>query len=169
MSFLTRRVLIATGVLIGAGAAISPAALADTVNLSGTVASTASVTSTATAQATALNLGGGGTAVGEQIVQVADVALTTNNSTGLTATITSGNLSNGTATDDIAFKVQTVADGGTAPASGAFTTASGTDLIYANSAAGDDPQDLYIAYTPAALQDPGTYTGSIILNVADNL
>lgn len=168
MSFLARRVLIATGVLMGAGAIVSPTALADTVNLSGEVSSTAAVTSTATGNATALNLGGDGTDLAEQIVQVADVDLTTNNSTGLTATITSGNLSNGTATDDIAFKVQTVGDGATAPVSGDFTTASGTDLTYANSAAGDDPRDLYIAYDPAALQDPGTYTGSITLTVADN-
>lgn len=146
---------------------VAAAASADTVGLSGIVASTASVTSTPTAAATALNMGGVGTAIGEQIVKVADLALTTNNTTGLTLTIDSGNLTNGTG--NVAFKVQTVAAAAGAPLTAAFTVASGTpNSGYVSSASGADTRDLYIAYTPAAVLDPGTYTATITLTVADN-
>jgi hypothetical protein len=151
--------------LLGA-LALASMAVADTVGLSGTVSSTASVTSVATAGATTLNMGGVGTAIGQQIVKVADVALTTNNTAGLTLTVTSGNLTNGT--DDVAYKVTTVADAASAPLSAAFTIASGTDYTVATSAQGAAAKDLYIAYTPAAVLDPGTYTATITLSVADN-
>jgi len=163
-----RRALIASGLVLGATTAFSSAAFADTLTTSGTVSSSASVSTTATAAATTLNLGGTGTAIGEQIVKTGDVALSTNNSTGLTLTVTSGSLSNGVTAENIAYKVQTVADGGTAPLSAAFTTASGTSLTYTNSIQGADERDLYIAYTPDTLQDPGTYSSTITLTVADN-
>lgn len=155
--------------------AMASAALADTVTLSGTVGTTATVVSTGTTgaeSATNLPLGGTGADIGEQIIKVADVTLTTNNSSGLTVTITSGVLSNGTTPSaNIPFQVTTVADSAPAPQSADFTVASGANDTY--STAGDaDPtnveRDLYIAYTPAAKQDPGTYSGTITLTVADN-
>lgn len=165
-----RRTLIASSLVLGSAVALAPAALADTLTASGTVATSASVATTATAAATALNLGGTGTDLTEQIVKVGDVALSTNNTTGLTLTVASGNsgkLSNGTVASDIAYKVTTVADAGVAPGTAAFTTASGTSYTYTNSAQ-SDARDLYIAYDPAALQDPGTYSGTMTLTVADN-
>ncbi|HZH03084.1 MAG TPA: hypothetical protein VEY30_04810 [Myxococcaceae bacterium] len=158
----TAQRLTVLGVLLAACAAS-----ADTVALSGIVASSATVVSTPTAGATALNLAG----ATEKIVKVADVLLSTNNTTGLTVTITSGNLTNGTPSANIAYKVTTAGDAATAPLTAAFTTNSGDGYTY--STAGDtEPtsveRDLYIAYTPAALQDPGTYTGTITLTVADN-
>lgn len=153
-------------VLLGA-LLLSLGALADSVALSGSVASTAAIVSTPTPAATSLNLGGTGVAIGEQIVKVADLALITNNSTGLTLTITSGNLTNGIGS--VAFAVQSVADAASAPLSAAFTVASGTDnSTYVSSAAGADDRDLYIAYTPAAVLDPGLYEGTITLSVQDN-
>lgn len=147
--------------------AVTAPALADTVALQGSVASTAAVSSAVTAGASTLNLAG----ATEKIVKAADVALTTNNITGVTVTITSGNLSNGTAAANIAYKVTTVADAATAPLSAAFTVASGTSYTY-STASDADPKsvarDLYIAFTPASSQDPGTYTGTITLTVADN-
>ncbi len=143
--------------------AIAIAATTDSVTLSGTVSSTLSIVATDTAAATALDL----TTASEQIVKVSDLAMSTNNSAGLTLTASSGNLTNPDS-QTIAFKVTSVDDAATAPTSGAFTVASGTDYTVAGSAAGDFDKDLYIAYTPAALQDPGSYSGTISLTVADN-
>jgi hypothetical protein len=151
--------------LLGA-LALASAAAADTVALSGTVASTAAVTSTSTAGASSLDLA---TAT-EKIVKAAGVALSTNNTTGLTVTVTSGNLTKAGG-QDIPYKVTTVAAAAAAPLTGAFTVASGTNYTY-STASDSDPtdvtRDLYIAYTPAAKQDPGAYSGTITLTVLDN-
>ncbi|MBX5483099.1 MAG: hypothetical protein IRZ16_14840 [Myxococcaceae bacterium] len=145
---------------------LGSAAVAATVNLSGTVASTANVTAVATSSAGALDMGGEGVDIGQQIVKVADVTMSTNNATGLTLTVTSGDLSNGT--DSVAYQVTTVADEAAAPVGADFTVPSGTDYTYSNSTSGSEDRDLYIAYTPPILLDPGTYTGTITLTVADN-
>lgn len=146
---------------------VSAGAFADTVEIGGTVASTVSITSTATAGATTLDLGGLGVTIGEKIVKVADLAMTTNNSTGLALSIDSGNLVNGAAT--VAFKVQTVADEALAPATGDFSVASGTpNAGFTTGAAGAAARDLYIAYTPADVLDPGSYVATITLTISDN-
>lgn len=168
---LIRRFLIASGLFIGATAAFSPTAFAattGTVGLQGTVASTLAIAATATAGATTLNLQGAGTAGVQTIVKVADLAIDTNNSTGYTLTVTSGNLVNATTTTPIAYQVTTVADAATAPVAGGFTVASGTNYTVASSAAGSLPKDLYMMHTPAQYQDPGTYTATITVTVADN-
>ncbi len=166
---LIRRALIASGLFIGATAAFSPTAFAATdatVPLSGTVASTLAITSTATAGASTLDLDGDGSAA-EHIVKVADLAIATNNEQGYTLTVTSGNLTKDGGTS-IAYKVTTVDDAAAAPATGAFTIASGTAYTVPTTAAGSVPKDLYIQYTPAALQDAGAYVATINLTVADN-
>lgn len=141
---------------------IATAATSASVTLSGSVASTLSITSTDTAGASALDLSSG-----EKIVKVADLSMNTNNDQGLTLTATSGNLSK-TGGVSIAFQVTTVADAATAPLSAAFTVASGTNYTVSSSTAGTVAKDLYIKYTPGSTQDPGTYSGSISLTVADN-
>src|SRR5207244_3741007 len=100
------RLFTSAALLVGAGA------FADTVALSGSVGSTASISSAATAAASALDMGGQGTDIGEQIVKVADLSMNTNRATGLTLSIDSGNLTNGTGS--VPFKVQTVAQSGSA-------------------------------------------------------
>jgi hypothetical protein len=161
-----RRALIASGLVLGAVAAFTPNASAGTtgsVTLGGTVTSTLTMTSVSTGGASALTLGGGAS---EQIVQVADISMSTNNEQGLTLTATSGDLTKAGGTA-IAFQVTSVADGVSAPATGDFAIASGTDYTVQSAAAGNLVKDLYIKYTPAALQDPGNYAGSISLTVAD--
>jgi hypothetical protein len=134
----------------------------DTVTLGGTVASSLQITAVDTGGASTLDLSGG-----QKIVKVADITMGTNNEQGLTLTASSGNLSKAGGTS-IAFKVTSVADAAEAPAAGAFTVASGSDYSVGSSGSGDVVKDLYILYTPLALQDPGTYAGSISLTVADN-
>lgn len=159
--FAPAAAVLAVGLMVPA---LASAATEDTVTLGGTVASTLTMEATDTLGAASLDL----TTNSEQIVKVADIAMSTNNSSGLTLTATSGNLAKGDAQTPIAFKVTTVDDAAAAPASGAFTVASGTNYTAVGSAAGDFPKDLYIAYTPAALQDPGTYSATISLTVSDN-
>jgi hypothetical protein len=151
-----------------AGAAIAPGtAFADTgatVNIGGTVNSTLAIVATPTAAATTLNL-----TAGEKIAKIADLAITTNNTTGYTLTATEGNMvrTGQEAVTPIAFKVTTTADAAAVPGAGAFT-GTGTLYTYAdNVAAGADPRDLYVAYTPDAAQDPGAYTALITLTVLD--
>lgn len=154
--------------LVAAVALMGGYALAETtgsVSMSGSVSSTLSITSTATAGATSLDLDGDGTS-SEHIVKVADLSMSTNNEQGFTLTFSGGNLTK-TGGTSIAYSVVTVADAAAAPLTGDLGWATGS-TTYATSAAGDAARDLYIKYTPATLQDPGTYSGSISLSVSDN-
>lgn len=162
------RILVALGITLGTVSATPSKAFADTVNLSGDVASTLTLSTTQTGGATTLALDGAA-AGNQQIVQVADLGIYTNNEQGYLLTVTSGNLtkSGGTA---IPFQTTTTSSG-TPAITGDFTIASGTDYTLSTSAAnasGTGDLDLWVQYTPAALQDPGTYTGSITVTVADN-
>ncbi len=165
---LIRRFLIASGLFIGAAVAFSPTAFAgttDSVILEGTVASTLSITAApVVGVADDLDL----TTNSEQIVKVADLAITTNNSTGYTLTASEGNLSNGGHGETIAFKSATVDDAATAPATGDFTGTGNLFTDNTTTTAGSNPKDLYIMYTPSATQGAGDYTGSISLTVTDN-
>lgn len=150
--------------ILVASLAVSPVAMAATsgsVTLGGSVASTLEITSVDTAGASALDL----TTAGPTIVQVADIEMSTNNEQGLTLTASSGNLTK-TGGTSIAFQVTSVADGATAPTT--FAIASGSNYTVGTSAAGSVLKDLYIKYSPATLQDPGAYGGSISLVVSDN-
>lgn len=138
------------------------AATSDTVILSGTVESSLSIVASPTANASNLDL-----SEGEKIVHVADLAMSTNNEQGFTLTATSGDLSKAGGTP-IPFQVTTVDDSAAAPLSGDFSVASGANYTFSTVVAGSFDQDLYIKYTPAALQDPGTYSGTINLTVSDN-
>ncbi len=162
------RILAALGMTLGATAIMPSEAFADTVNLSGDVTSTLTLSTTATAGASALTLDGAA-AGNQQIVQVADLGIHTNNEQGYLLTVTSGNLTK-TGGTDIAFQTTTT-NSGTTALTGDFTVASGTDYTFSTAtanASGTGDRDLWIQYTPAALQDPGTYTGSITVTVADN-
>ncbi|MDZ8186434.1 MAG: hypothetical protein RMX96_16480 [Nostoc sp. ChiSLP02] len=161
---------LASALVFGASAAFVPAAFAGTtatVPISGTVASTLEISATATAGANNLDL----TTPSEAIVEVADLAIDTNNSTGYTLTASSGNLTNSDSATSIPYQVKVVDGTASAPVTGDFTVASGTDLTYATSqanAVGSNGKSLFIKYTPASLQDPGTYNATINLTVVDN-
>lgn len=142
---------------------IAGAATSDTVILGGSVSSSLAIVATDTVAASSLVL-----TVGQKIVLVADVAITTNNAEGVTMTATSGSLATVAGNTSIAFQVTTVADAATAPIAAGFSVDSGEEYSVSNAAAGDFPLDLYIMYTPVALQDPGAYAGDIFLSVSDN-
>ena len=148
-------------------AAATPSTTAS-VTLGGSVTSSLSIASTPTGTASALNLSGG-----RKIVKVADLAISTNNEQGVTLTASSGNLTktNSVATGAgtaIAYQVTSVDDGASAPDATAFTVDSGDDYTVGNTTSGAFDQDLFIMYTPLALQDPGSYGSTINLSVADN-
>lgn len=160
-----RNTLIAS-TLVVAGAALATPAMADTVNLGGSVADTSAVTSTATAGAGTLNLYGAGSAQNNVVVKVADMALITNNTTGVTLTATpDSGLTNGTST--LTYQVLIVADAASAPADTAFAAGADTDNVN-DFSGGASARDLYIEYDAPALLDPGTYTGVITVSVAAN-
>ncbi|HEY9627568.1 MAG TPA: hypothetical protein V6C84_09725 [Coleofasciculaceae cyanobacterium] len=121
---------------------------------------------TPTAIATSLDLDGEGSAT-THIVKVSDITVSTDNSNGLTLTLTSNRL-NKVDGADIDFQVTTVENDAIAPSGAAFTVASGDSYTYVTEAAGTESRDLYIRYTPNALQDPGHYSASIQASVVDN-
>lgn len=126
-----------------------------------------SVTSVATTQATALPLDGEGSAI-ERILKVADVTVTSDAPTGFTLTVTSGSLSKTDAQDPIPFQVVAVPMGAPAPTAADFTSAPGESHFFSTNAQGNAALQLYIRYKAAPLQDPGTYTASLVVSVLDN-
>lgn len=160
---LGKSIIRTTVAALALGALVAHAATSSDITVSGTVASTLAVTSTATTHTATLG-------AGEKIEKVSDIGLTTNNTTGLTLTVAAGTLKNTTDTkspSSVGFVVTTQDDGTvTLPASTSFPTGTYT---FATTAASDNLQrDLYIKYSSDSLIDPGTYSGTISLTVADN-
>ncbi len=91
------------------------------------------------------------------IVKVATITLSTDSNKGFTVTISSGNLTKASLETPISYQVISVISGDNPPSSGGFTVASGNNYTFATNQAGSQNRDLYILYTPANLQDPGTY------------
>ena len=145
-----RRFALIAGLVAGTLMFGSTAAFADTVTLSGTVNAhtTMSVTRTTGAgNADQLNLYGEGTSNDNNVIKVADIALTANNSQGIELTASSdGTLTSGVGTTVLNYQLLLV-DEGVIPAHGDFSSASSvvnvdnTDFN-SNAAA----QDLYIEY-----------------------
>ncbi len=158
-----RRFALIAGLVAGTLMFGSTAAFADTVTLSGTVNAhtTMSVTRTTGAgNADQLNLYGEGTSNDNNVIKVADIALTANNSQGIELTASS----DGTLTSQLLL-----VDEGVIPAHGDFSSASSvvnvdnTDFN-SNAAA----QDLYIEYDAPAYVDPGTYSDDITVTISNN-
>ena len=120
------------------------------------------MTTTATAEASSLDLPNG---TQTKVVQVANIAFKTNDAEGLTITATNGTLTKTGGQTPIEFQVKLLADGTASPGSNDF--ASG-DTTHTTNSAGTGAADLYITYTTAAYQDPGAYSGTINLTIADN-
>lgn len=102
-----------------------------------------------------------------RIIKVATLNLSTDNPKGFTLTINSGRITKSLETP-IEFQVTTVPANDSPPDSGSFSVPSGSNYTVSINQAGNAYRDLYIKYTPAIFQDPGTYTASISLAVADN-
>lgn len=126
-----------------------------------------SVSAQATALAIGLALDGVGSA-STHIVKIADVSASTAASSGFTLSVSSGYLTKADGRTPVAFQVALVAAGASAPSSSAFTTPTGTPYTFSTGSAGAVDEVLYIKYTPAALQDPGTYSAVVDLDVRDN-
>lgn len=126
----------------------------------------ASLTTNPTSIATALELDGTGSA-STHVVKVADIHLSTDDPQGCTVVISSDSLSKPSGSS-IPFQITTVSAGAGTPSAGSFTTALSDDYTFSTSSAGARDRDVYIRYTPAALQDPGSYSTSITITVSDN-
>jgi len=166
-----RRALVISGLFVGAATLLATptkvmAGTTGTVNVGGTVTSTLNMTTTPDANAGVLPLDGGAAGV-TQMKPVATMAIDTNNEQGYTLTATPAGALTKAGGTDIAYGVAVTT--GTAQASD--FAADGQVKTYSTGAAnapGTGGVILSIKYTPASLQDPGNYTSSITLNVADN-
>jgi hypothetical protein len=121
----------------------------------------------ATATSTATNLPIIDTGSNTEILQVANLQVSTNASNGLKLTITPKSL-NKTGGAQIPIQFLAIPSGNTQPNPTDFTTPATTNYEYTISTSGSADLDLYIKYTPGQLQDPGNYTTDLELSVADN-
>lgn len=124
------------------------------------------ITSSTTSVASNLTLDGKGS-TSTHIVKVGNLELSTDDPDGLTLTIDSESLTKSGETP-IPFQVTTVAAGSGSPSASDFPVSSSSNYTVSTSSAGSSAKDLYIRYTPAAVQDPGAYSASISLVVTDN-
>lgn len=124
------------------------------------------LTTTPSSAASNLPLDGEGSA-SSRIIKVATLEADTENTTGMTLTISSGSISK-SGGSLIPFQVVTVTSGAAPPTSGAFTVPTGNNYALITNQSGLVARDVYIYYTPGSLQDPGRYDGAIILSITDN-
>lgn len=110
------------------------------------------------AVATSLELNGDGES-GTYTVLVADITVDSSSAPSYTLSIPAGDLISGVA-PAISFQVAAVASGNAPP------TVFSNNYELCSSQAED--LDIYIQYTTATLQDPGTYTHSLFLSAVDN-
>jgi hypothetical protein len=100
------------------------------------------------------------------VVRIAVVMVAGDGPRGFTLGIGSGSLTK-LGGRPVAFQVAVVDHDAAVPTASAFTTPSG--MRHALSVGpGSYTKDLYIKYCSAALQDPGTYSASVDLDVFDN-
>jgi hypothetical protein len=128
---------------------------------------TPSLSTSTASSASSLPLDGEGNAT-THVVKVATISLSTDNSKGFTVTISSSNLTKVSQETPISYRVMTVISGANPPSSGDFTVAAGNNYTFVTTQAGSQNRDLYILYTPANFQDPGTYSANIAILIADN-
>ncbi|MDB4961002.1 MAG: hypothetical protein JWP01_1001 [Myxococcales bacterium] len=120
-----------------------------------------------TAAATSLAMDGRGSA-STHVVKIGVLSVSTTAAAGLTLSVRSGSLTKADGSTPVAFQVVLVDRDAAAPSSAAFMTPSGMIYTFATSSAVTVEKDLYIKYTPVPLQDPGSYTASVDLDVVDN-
>lgn len=125
------------------------------------------IISSTTSVASNLTLDGEGSA-STHIVKVANLELSTDDTDGFTLTISSQSLTKSGGETPIPFQVTTVAAGSGSPSASDFLVSPGSNYTVSTTSAGSSSKEMYIKYTPAALQDPGAYNTSISLIVTDN-
>ncbi|MHC5744531.1 MAG: hypothetical protein ACYTXT_22075 [Nostoc sp.] len=125
------------------------------------------IISSTTSVARNLTLDGEGSA-STRIVKVANLELSTADPDGFTLTISSQSLTKSGGETPIPFQVTTVATGSGSPSASDFLVFPGNNYTISTTSAGSSLKEMYIKYTPAALQDPGAYNTSISLIVTDN-
>jgi hypothetical protein len=102
------------------------------------------------------------------VVKVSTLSLATDSSKGFTVAISSGNLTKTGQQTPIAYRVTTVVSAANPPNVGDFTVNSGSNYTFTTTQAGSQNRDLYVLYTPATMQDPGTYSANITIAIVDN-
>jgi len=161
----TRRALVISGLFVGAATLLATPTkvMADTVDLAGNVAPILHMDTTATGDAADLPLD----TASVQTITVANLAITTNNEQGYTVTATpqEGSVLHKAGGTDIDYTVNLV--GNVANAGGADSDVA-VNKYKADGKTAGDAVALSIIYTPHSLQDPGHYSGSISVTVADN-
>ena len=165
---MLNRFVISATVLMGTTLLGSPAFAdtTDSVILGGSVDSINSITANDTTEAGSLTLYGEGTAGDNEVVKVADLVVVSNNTGGVTVTATADStLGNGT--DTLAYNVLIVAEDAT-PSHTDFSANNDTESVSDFDGTGTSNRDLYIEYDAPSLLDPGTYSSSITVSIADN-
>jgi hypothetical protein len=122
------------------------------------------LTATATSSSNNLSITFGNSA---EIVQVADLQISTSAPNGLKLSISPNSLNKNDGTP-IPLQFLVVPDGSNQPSAASFIAPAITTYEYTLGAAGSQNLDLYVKYTPGLLQDPGNYTSVMELSVADN-
>lgn len=125
------------------------------------------IISSTTSVASNLILDGKGSA-STHIVKVANLELSTDGTNGFTLTISSQSLTKSGGETPISFQVTTVPAGSASPSASDFLVSPGSNYTVSTTSAGSSSKEMYIKYTPAALQDPGAYNTSISLIITDN-
>ena len=170
LSTTLRRVLVASGFVVATSFMSSAAFAATTgdVIIGGSVASTLTMGITAKAGAATINLAPAQT---NAVLEVADITMGTNNSTGLSLKLdaaSSFSMANTGGGTPVAFTVAAVE--GDLETGAVYKGAVGDVLITSTAAqASTTAYSLFIKYsTQATFQDPGTYSSTIKLIVSDN-
>jgi hypothetical protein len=166
-----RRALVISGLFVGAATLLATptkvmADTTDTVPLSATVDSTLNIVATPLTAAGDLPM-----AAQVQTVDVATLAIDTNNKQGYTLKMESlngeGKLKNASGSTSISYQVGAAQLGASETPTFAAPGTNNTYQTSDSNANGTNPVTLSIKYTPAALQDPGTYADTINLTVTD--
>ena len=129
--------------------------------------SSPTIISSTTSVASNLTLDGQGR-TSTHIVKIAHLELSTDDTNGFTLTISSQNLTKSGGETPIPFQVTTVPAGDPSPNDSDFSISPGSNYTVSTTSAGSSSKEMYIKYTPAALQDPGAYNTSISLVITDN-
>lgn len=88
------------------------------------------------------------------------------NNFGYTIALSSSEMKNDKGGPDISYQVIAIPLGATDPQSSDFSVMSNHDFVQCS--IGPLSLDVYVKYTPASLQEPGDYSGTINVTVTDN-